>query len=439
MRSRFDEQLALLNRELIEMGALCEEVIALSAQALTEGNAELAARVAPLDQEIDRKEREIESLCLKLLLQQQPVAKDLRQISAALKMITDMERIGDQAEDIAEIITFLGGRGAENSNLLREMARSTIKMVTESVDAYVKHDTALADQVIAEDDTVDDYFARVKKDLIKRIAQDPDDGEFALDLLMIAKYFERIGDHATNIAEWVIFSVTGEHKEGYSMIWCVEDDASIRDIEVYALQSTGFEAKGFEDGTSFWEALRTGRPELVVLDVMLPGIDGMELLRRMRADAALSDIPVVMATAKGAEYDKIRGLDLGADYYLTKPFGVMELVSCVKAVLRRCGTKSASQFRCGGLVLDEESHTVTADGESVALTYKEFELLRLFLSHPGTAFSRDQLMADVWGTDYCGETRTVDMHIRTLRQKLGAYGEKIETVRGVGYRMEGKA
>ena len=214
MRSRFDEQLALLNKELIEMGALCEEVIALASQSLTEGNTALTAKVSPLDAEIDRKEREIESLCLKLLLQQQPVAKDLRQISAALKMITDMERIGDQAEDIAEIITFLGGRGAENSQLLREMARSTIKMVTESVDAYVKHDTALADQVIAEDDTVDDYFARVKKDLIKRIAQDPDDGEFALDLLMIAKYFERIGDHATNIAEWVIFSVTGEHKEG---------------------------------------------------------------------------------------------------------------------------------------------------------------------------------------------------------------------------------
>ena len=212
MRSRFDEQLAQLERELIEMGALCEESIALAAKSLGDGR--LARQVAPLDTEIDRKEREIESLCLKLLLQQQPVAKDLRQISAALKMITDMERIGDQAGDIAEIITFLGGRGAENSNLLREMARSTIKMVTESVDAYVKHDTVLADQVIAEDDTVDDYFARVKKDLIKRIAQDPDDGEFALDLLMIAKYFERIGDHATNIAEWVIFSVTGEHKEG---------------------------------------------------------------------------------------------------------------------------------------------------------------------------------------------------------------------------------
>ena len=214
MRSRFDEQLALLNKELIEMGALCEQVIALAAQSLTEGDTALAARVSPLDEEIDRKEREIESLCLKLLLQQQPVARDLRQISAALKMITDMERIGDQAEDIAEIVAFLGGRGTENSELLRDMARSTIRMVSGSVDAYVKRDVPLAEKVIAEDDVVDDYFARVKKALISRIAADPADGEFALDVLMIAKYFERIGDHAVNIAEWVIFSVTGEHKEG---------------------------------------------------------------------------------------------------------------------------------------------------------------------------------------------------------------------------------
>ena len=221
------------------------------------------------------------------------------------------------------------------------------------------------------------------------------------------------------------------------MIWCVEDDASIRDIEVYALQSTGFEAKGFEDGTSFWEALRTGRPELVVLDVMLPGIDGMELLRRMRADAALSDIPVVMATAKGAEYDKIRGLDLGADYYLTKPFGVMELVSCVKAVLRRCKPKAQEHIlKADGLEVNLDEHTVTGDGEKIVLTYKEFELLKLFLSNPGTAFTRDKLMEEVWSTDYCGETRTVDMHIRTLRQKLGENGEHIETVRGVGYRWE---
>lgn len=221
------------------------------------------------------------------------------------------------------------------------------------------------------------------------------------------------------------------------MIWCVEDDASIRDIEVYTLTSTGFEARGFDDGVSFWSALQTQKPDLVVLEVMLPGVDGIELLQRMKASAELRTIPVVMATAKGAEYDKIRGLDLGADYYLVKPFGVMELVSCVKAVLRRCRPdKAAHMLRSGGLVVDLDAHTVTVDGARVALTYKEFELLRLFLSHPGMAFTRDQLFQEVWGMDFCGETRTVDMHIRTLRQKLGPYGRRIETVRNVGYRME---
>ena len=218
------------------------------------------------------------------------------------------------------------------------------------------------------------------------------------------------------------------------MIWCVEDDASIRDIEVYALNSTGFEARGFADGAAFWAALEKDRPELVVLDVMLPEIDGIQLLRRMKADPALRDIPVIMATAKGAEYDKILGLDLGADDYLTKPFGVMELVSRVKAVLRRCRPVQQQVLRCGGLAVDTQEHTVTTDGVRVELTYKEFQLLRLFLSHMGTAFTRDQLMEQVWGMDFCGESRTIDMHIRTLRQKLGAYGEHIETVRSVGYR-----
>ena len=218
------------------------------------------------------------------------------------------------------------------------------------------------------------------------------------------------------------------------MIWCVEDDASIRDIEVYALNSTGLAAEGFADGAAFWQALQKTQPELVVLDVMLPEIDGIELLRRMKADAALREVPVIMATAKGAEYDKIQGLDLGADDYLAKPFGVMELVSRVKAVLRRCRPQPAAVLRCGGLVVDEQEHTVTADGVRVVLTYKEYQLLRLFLSHPGTAFTRDQLMEQVWGMDFYGESRTVDMHIRTLRQKLGVYGEYIETVRSVGYR-----
>lgn len=224
------------------------------------------------------------------------------------------------------------------------------------------------------------------------------------------------------------------------MIWCVEDDASIRDIEVYALQSTGYEAKGFEDGTSFLKEVKNQKPELVVLDVMLPGIDGITLLQKLKEDPETREIPVVMATAKGAEYDKIQGLDLGADYYLAKPFGVMEFVSCVKAVLRRCQPRQVEHLlKTGGLIVNIDEHTVTIDGERITLTYKEFELLRLFLSHPGMAFTRDQLFNEVWGMDYCGDTRTVDMHIRTLRQKLKDYGELIETVRNVGYRLEAKS
>lgn len=223
------------------------------------------------------------------------------------------------------------------------------------------------------------------------------------------------------------------------MIWCVEDDPSIREIEVYALHSTGLEARGFADGAEFWEALEKELPELVILDVMLPGEDGVAILKRLRADERYRDIPVIMATARSTEFDKVQSLDLGADDYITKPFGMMEMVSRVKAVLRRSQPKqTAALLKLDGLTLDEGQHTVTIDGQRITLTYKEYELLRLFLSHPGMAFSREQLLQTVWNTDYAVETRTVDMHIRTLRQKLGAYGRYIETIRGVGYRLEGK-
>ena len=223
------------------------------------------------------------------------------------------------------------------------------------------------------------------------------------------------------------------------MIWCVEDDPSIREIEVYALNSTGLEARGFADGGEFWEALETERPDLVLLDVMLPGEDGVEILKRLRSDERYREIPVIMATAKGTEFDKVQSLDLGADDYITKPFGMMEMVSRVKAVLRRSQPKQAAPLlKLKGLTLDENQHTVTIDDQRVVLTYKEYELLRLFLSHPGMAFSREQLLQTVWNTEYAVETRTVDMHIRTLRQKLGEYGRYIETIRGVGYRLEDK-
>ena len=221
------------------------------------------------------------------------------------------------------------------------------------------------------------------------------------------------------------------------MIFCIEDDAAIRDIEVYALRSAGFEAEGIADGITGWERLKQETAELVILDVMLPGMDGVALLRRLKDDPTLRSVPVIMATAKGAEYDKIQSLDLGADDYLVKPFGVLELVSRVKAVLRRCQPKSASRvLESGALAIHLDEHTVTVHGSRVPLTYKEFELLRLFMSHPGTAFTREQIFERVWETDYIGDSRTLDMHIRTLRQKLGDQGRRIETVRNVGYRLE---
>ncbi|HIZ16987.1 MAG TPA: phosphate signaling complex protein PhoU [Firmicutes bacterium] len=212
MRNKFDRQLNDLNTELIKMGALCEEAIATTAQALIEGNVELARKLTDIEREIDSKERDIENFCLKLILQQQPVAGDLRLISAALKMITDLERIGDQSRDIAELIEYLGGRKIDEVKQIGDMAIATRKMVTESIDAFVRRDEELAAEVIAHDDVVDEIFIKVKEQITKMIMDHPDEGEFAMDLLMIAKYFERIGDHAVNVGEWVIFSITGIHK-----------------------------------------------------------------------------------------------------------------------------------------------------------------------------------------------------------------------------------
>ena len=214
MRSKFDQQLALLNKEMIEMGALCEEIISDVLRALLQKDSTFLNEIPSLGAEIDRKERAIETLCLKLLLQQQPVAKDLRQISAALKMITDMERIGDQAEDIGRITPFVTNRPPKIDTLLHKMAESSIKMVTESVDAFVEQNIDLAKKVLIDDDIVDNYFTLIKRELIHEIIERTNDGECYIDLLMISKYFERIADHATNIAEWVVFSVTGIHKEG---------------------------------------------------------------------------------------------------------------------------------------------------------------------------------------------------------------------------------
>lgn len=226
---------------------------------------------------------------------------------------------------------------------------------------------------------------------------------------------------------------------GIKMIFCVEDDSAVRDLMIYTLNATGFEAMGFEDGKTFWEAIEEQKPELILLDIMLPGEDGISILKRLRSYSGTFDIPVIMTTAKGTEFDKVTGLDLGADDYLAKPFGMMEMISRIKAVLRRVNKKTDLQtLRVGSLELNQSEHTVFADGESIELTLKEYDMLSLFMNNLGKVFTRNQLLERIWELDYTGETRTVDVHIGTLRTKLGKCGEYIKTVRGVGYRMEGR-
>ena len=219
------------------------------------------------------------------------------------------------------------------------------------------------------------------------------------------------------------------------MIYCVEDDDAIRDLMLYTLQASGYPARGFADSAAFWEAIRGEKPELILLDIMLPGEDGISILKKLRVSSATADIPIIMATAKGSEFDKVIGLDSGADDYLVKPFGMLEMVARIKAVLRRTTPKTVNVLICGDIVLDETRHTVTVGGKLVNLTLKEYELLKLLMENAGQVFTRDVLLSRIWGQDYFGETRTVDVHIGTLRTKLAGSGERIETVRGVGYKM----
>ena len=224
------------------------------------------------------------------------------------------------------------------------------------------------------------------------------------------------------------------------MIYLVEDDESIRELVVYTLKSQGFEAKGFEKPSFFWKAMEKEKPDLVLLDIMLPGEDGLEILKKLKNSSKTKDIPVIMVTAKGSEYDKVVGLDSGADDYVTKPFGMMELISRIKAVLRRSGKQQdKTKLSVGGISLDTKKHEVKVDGEQVVLTLKEFELLEKLMRNQGIVLTRDQLLTEIWGYDFDGETRTVDVHIRTLRQKLGEQGSLVKTVRGVGYRIGGEA
>lgn len=220
------------------------------------------------------------------------------------------------------------------------------------------------------------------------------------------------------------------------MIFCVEDDSSIRELMLYALRASGFQTAGFGTAEEFWNALKSDKPELILLDIMLPDEDGISILKKLRGFAMTADIPVIMASAKGTEFDKVIGLDLGADDYLAKPFGMMEMVSRVKAVLRRVNQTAVTVLTYKTIKMNEGSHRVSVSGKTIDLTVKEYDLLRLFLKSPGLAFTRETILSSIWESEYQGETRTVDVHIASLRTKLGEVGESIRTVRGVGYRLE---
>ena len=220
-----------------------------------------------------------------------------------------------------------------------------------------------------------------------------------------------------------------------ALIYVVEDDINIKEIETYALKNTGYEVIGLECAKAFYKELSRKVPDLILLDLMLPDEDGLEIVRRLRAEAATRQIPSILVTAKTSEIDKVKGLDMGADDYMTKPFGVMELISRVKALLRRSGRMTDKQMCIGSICLDEERHSVTVDGLPCELTYKEYRLLKLLMDHAGIVASRDSILEKIWGTDFEGESRTLDMHIKTLRQKLGESGKMIKTIRNVGYKF----
>lgn len=409
MRDLYEAQLATLKNDMIRMGALCEEAISAAIQGLLENDPGSAKRVSDIESEIDDFERDIERLCMRLLLKQQPVATDLRTVSSALRMISDLERIGDQAFDIADITKNQSEHKDFASKVhIKEMANAVIVMVTDSVDSYVKLDQKLAEKVATEDDNVDALFLKIFHEIAALIESGDSGAEQALDLLMITKYLERIGDHAVNVSEWMI----------------------------YTLCNTGMDAKGFALPSAFWNAMHEHLPDLILLDLMLSEEGGLEILKKVRRDSKTKSLPVMILTAKGTEYDQVVGLDSGADDYITKPFGMMALVARVKAVLRRTEKNNGIEkvLIFGELEVNPIRHTVFAAGEPVSLTLKEFELLCLLLENPGIVFTRDQLLNQIWGYSFDGESRTVDVHVWHLRQKLGECGKCIETVRGIGYR-----
>lgn len=404
--------------------------------------------------------------------------KDSLKVTSLLHCLTDFERISDHSINVVENAQQMYKEGAVFSKKAKEEMKvysTALRDILErTTNAFVEGDEALARTVEPLEEVIDELNKTVKKNHMKRLRKGKCTIELGLVLSDLAMNYERVADHCSNIAVYMMqledtqleeHSFTeqlgrGERRvyktvkrvredisdlraqkwglrKNMATIYIVEDDINIREIERYALKNSGYEVEEFEGSASFFKRLEKNIPSLILLDIMLPGEDGLDILTRIRADKATADVPVIMVTAKTSELDKVKGLDLGADDYITKPFGVMELISRVKALLRRTSRiNEDSQLIHEDILMDMDKHAVTVAGQLCELTFKEFELLKYLMLNQGIVLSRDKIMDQVWGFEYEGESRTVDMHIKTLRQKLGAAGSCIKTVRNVGYMIE---
>ena len=458
---KYEEELKKLREEILYMGGLVEDQIQKAVKSLVDRDSALAEIIIERDHEVNRLDVDIDDLCIRLLALHQPAGRDLRFITTGLKITTDLERIGDMAVNFCERTLELNQEPQLKPYIdIPRMATISQRMIRESLDAFVREDTDLALKVCKDDQEVDDLNSQIFRETISFMIGDPLTINRAMKISSVSKYLERIADHATNIAEMVIFMVKGKSirhmKELPSSvknsmapaqkILVVEDEPDIRKLVQYNLAQERFSVLEAEDGEEALKLLQHEKPSLVILDLMLPGLSGMELCKLLRQRSDTAKLPILMLTAKAGEADRIVGLEMGADDYLAKPFSPREMVARVRAILRRSEakpeTEAASSYEKGPLKIDFSTYEIFVRSRAVKLTLKEFELLRFLVQNPNRVLNRDQLLDRVWGGDTFVTPRTVDVHIRRLRKAVEKDDRKpkwILTVRGVGYKFDEKA
>ena len=445
----------------IEMANLSKDSFLEAIGLLENYTQEVADDIIAKENLVDKYEDKLRAYLTKLSSQNLTYA-DSQNVSTLLHCITDFERISDHAANIVDSIIEMTKKELVFSKKAEEemhvFGKAVEDILCRTMTAYTADDEELAKTVEPLEQVIDELNKAIKKRHIKRLRKGKCSIELGLVLADIVTNYERVSDHCSNIAVCLIQEQDKEVEEhdltahmdeednrkfkrreenAMALIYIVEDDINIREIERYALKNSGFEVEEFDNGKDFFQRVAEQAPSLMLLDIMLPGEDGLEILSRVRKNPATEKTPVIMVTAKTTEIDKVRGLDMGADDYISKPFGVMELISRVKALLRRTEKEDdGDTLACGSIEIDNKRHSVTVQGETCELTFKEFELLKYLMINQGIVLSRDKLMNQVWGFEYEGESRTVDMHIKTLRHKLGDGGQQIKTVRNVGYVME---